>query len=717
MMPNQSKQRLLITGVSGLLGNSLALHFRDIYTVYGQYNHHPVQIDGVVTLPADLTDADQVATLMEDLQPDIVIHCASLANVDEYESRPQAAIEINTAATGRVATVTRNQGARLVYISTDSVYADSPHSHRENKRQNPQNVYGQTKYDGEQQALINTDCLVLRTNFFGYNIRNKHSLAEWIIARLSGKEMIHGFTDAFFSTIYTMELARVIEIALQRKLSGIFNCGSPTPCSKFDFAQKLARRFGYPEKLILPGSIDDHSLKAKRAKNLGMDVSRLEKALNYPMPDLEFSIESFFRDSVSKTRRPMRRAPSDAGAREFIPYGCQSIDSRDIAAVTTALTSPWITQGPAITAFEKKLAHRCGARYAVAVNSGTAGLHIACLAAGIEPGDEVITSPNTFVASANCVVYCGGRPIFADIDARSYNISPDTIAGKLSARTRAIIPVHFAGQSCDMAAIAELSRSAHSRFGKKLRIIEDGCHALGSEHRGAPVGACTYSDMTVMSFHPVKHITTGEGGAVLTNVEELYHRLIRLRSHGITSDPEALQRNECAFESAATDGRPLQRTWYYEQQELGFNYRITDIQCALGSSQLDRLEHFIQKRKTIINHYNEAFGNKRAIRIPYQANYCDSNFHLYVLLLDFEKIGFSRPEVMHQLTLQGIQTQVHYIPVYTHPYYKATFNTGWGLCPETEKYYARCLSIPLHPSLTRADIRHIIKTILAITGE
>jgi len=694
MMPTQSKKRLLITGVSGLLGNSLALHFRNIYTVYGQYNYHPVQIDGVVTLPADLTDADQVATLLEDLQPNIVIHCASLANVDECESRPQAAIEINTTATGRVATVTRKQGAQLVYISTDSVYADSLNSHRENKRLNPQNVYGQTKYDGEQQALINTDCLVLRTNFFGYNIRDKHSLAEWIIARLSSKEMIHGFTDAFFSTIYTMELARVIEIALQRKLSGIFNCGSPTPCSKFEFAQKLARRFGYPEKLILPGSIDDHSLKAKRAKNLGMDVSRLEKALNYPMPDLEFSIESFFRDSVSKTRRPMRRAPSGAGAREFIPYGCQSINSRDIAAVTTVLTSPWITQGPAITAFEKKLAHRCGARYAVAVNSGTAGLHIACLAAGIEPGDEVITSPNTFVASANCVVYCGGRPIFADIDARSYNISPDTIAGKLSARTRAIIPVHFAGQSCDMEAIAKLSRSAYSRFGKKLRIIEDGCHALGSEHRGAPVGACTYSDMTVMSFHPVKHITTGEGGAVLTNDEELYHRLIRMRSHGITSDPEALQRNECAFESATTDGRPMQRTWYYEQQELGFNYRITDIQCALGISQLERLDHFRQKRRGIVRAYNEAFGSSSVIQVPYESGHCNSNFHLYVLQFDYNKIGLSRPEFMEQLQQHGIQTQVHYIPVHTQPYYQQNFGYRWGDFPIAEAYYQQCLSIP-----------------------
>jgi len=714
MMPTQSKQRLLITGVSGLLGNSLALHFRDIYTVYGQYNRHPVQIDGVATLPADLTDADQAATLMEDLQPDIVIHCASLANVDECESRPQAAIEINTAATGRVATVTREQGARLVYISTDSVYADSPNSHRENKRLNPQNVYGQTKYDGEQQALINTDCLVLRTNFFGYNIRNKHSLAEWIIARLSGKENINGFTDAFFSTIYTMELARVIEIALQRKLSGIFNCGSPTPCSKFEFAQKLARRFGYPEKLILPGSIDDHSLKAKRAKNLGLDVGRLEKTLNYPMPDIDFSIESFFRDSYSRSRRPQPSDQSGAGpARDIIPYGCQSIDSRDVAAVTTVLTSPWITQGPTIAAFEEKLARRCGVGYAVAVSSGTAGLHIACLATGVKPGDEVITSPNTFVASANCVVYCGGSPVFADIDARTYNISADTIAEKITDRTRAIIPVHFAGQSCDMETIFELQNA----FGRKFRIIEDGCHALGSKYRGEPVGSCTYSDMTVMSFHPVKHITTGEGGAVLTNDDVLYHRLRRLRSHGITSSPQSLLNKENAFETTLRDGQPMRRTWYYEQQELGHNYRITDIQCALGSSQLDRLEHFIQKRKTIISRYNEAFGNQRAIRIPYQADYCDSNFHLYVLLLDFQKIGFSRPEVMHRLMLQGIQAQVHYIPVYTHQYYKATFNTGWGLCPETEKYYARCLSIPLHPSLTSADIRHIINTILAITGE
>jgi len=710
---------MLITGVSGLLGSNLALHFRHLYTLYGQYNRHPVQINAVVTLPGDLTVADQVSAILRDLKPNIIIHCASLANVDKCESDPRAAYAANTTATGLVAAVSRDIGARLVYISSDSVYTDSPQNHRENRGLEPHNVYGQTKFEGEQQAALNSKSLILRTNFFGYNIQKKYSLAEWILAQLRENKPILGFTDAIFSTIYTMELARVIEISLRRGLVGVFNCGGPAPCSKFDFARKIAHRFGYPQELIRPGSIHDHPLKAKRAKNLGMDVSLLEKALDYPMPELDFSIESFFRDFYSRSRRPPQpaRSVSEDSKRDLIPYSCQSLDDRDVNAVTTALLSPWITQGPAIKDFEEKLAHRCGARYAVAVASGTAGLHIACQAAGVGPGDEVITSPNTFVASANCAVYCGGRPVFADIDAKTYNMSPGAAATHLSGRTRAIIPVHFAGQSCDMKAIDDLRREACSRYDNNLCIIEDACHALGSKYRGEPVGSCAYSDMTVMSFHPVKHITTGEGGAVLTNDDVLYRRLRRLRSHGITSSPQSLLNKENAFETTLRDGQPMRRTWYYEQQELGHNYRITDIQCALGSSQLDRLEHFIQKRKTIITRYNEAFGNKRAIRIPYQADYCDSNFHLYVLLLDFQKIGFSRPEVMHQLMQQGIQTQVHYIPVYTHPYYKVTFNTGWGLCPETEKYYARCLSIPLHPSLTSADIRHIIKTILAITGE
>ncbi|MBW1806295.1 MAG: aminotransferase class I/II-fold pyridoxal phosphate-dependent enzyme, partial [Deltaproteobacteria bacterium] len=269
----------------------------------------------------------------------------------------------------------------------------------------------------------------------------------------------------------------------------------------------------------------------------------------------------------------------------MIPYGRQYIDEDDIQAVTEVLRSEWLTQGPNTVEFESALCEIVGAGYAVAVNSGTSALHIACLAAGVKDGDEIITSSITFVASANCTVYCGGKPVFADIDPKTYNISPGEIEKRITDKTKAIIPVHFAGQSCDMEAIQQIVNDAEKKYGHKIYIIEDACHALGSKYKGNEAGSCEFSDMAVMSFHPVKHITTGEGGVVFTNDEKLDMKLKRLRSHGITSDPEEFFSKDLAFQPSAFSLQPSVNPWYYEQQVIGYNYRITNIQCALGLSQ------------------------------------------------------------------------------------------------------------------------------------
>ena len=295
-------------------------------------------------------------------------------------------------------------------------------------------------------------------------------------------------------------------------------------------------------------------------------------------------------------------------------------------------------------------------------------------------------------------MYCGAKPVFADIDAKTYNILPGEIEKKITERTKAIIPVHFAGQSCDMEAIVNIVKTAEKKYGRKIYIIEDACHALGSLYKNSKLGSCTFSDMTTMSFHPVKHITTGEGGIVLTNDDTLYKKLQRYRSHGITNDPNELQSNP--------------GMWYYEQIDLGYNYRITDIQCALGISQLSKLPSFLQRRREIVDKYNEAFQDIDNIRIPFESKDCDSNLHLYVLQIDFDRIGLQRNQFMLALRSKRIASQVHYIPVYSHPYYRNKFQYKSEEYLNNEEYYKKCLSIPLFPNMSNKDVEKVINAII-----
>ena len=380
----------------------------------------------------------------------------------------------------------------------------------------------------------------------------------------------------------------------------------------------------------------------------------------------------------------------------MIPYARQQIDEQDLAAVIETLQSDWITQGPAIRRFEEALCERFGAKHAVAVSSGTAALHLACLALGVHPGDEVITSPNTFVASANCVLYCGGRVRFVDIDPQTYTLSADRLEAYLAVpenrkHVRGIIPVHSAGHPCNMERIAALAE----RYG--LWIIEDACHAPGARWQDAnrtwhKIGACSHSDMAVFSFHPAKHFTTGEGGAILTNRQDLYEKLLCLRTHGITKDAAHLQENH--------------GPWYYEMQDLGFNYRITDLQCALGLSQIRHLDSWVRRRREIAEHYHATLAEIKDLALPYTAPGIEHAYHLYVLQIPYRKAVFQA------MRNAGIGVQVHYIPVHLQPYYRTQFGYGWGDFPIAETYYRRALSLPMFPSMTENDFRHVIDTLL-----
>jgi perosamine synthetase len=713
MNPSPERKKLLITGVSGLLGNNLARYFARTFDVLGLYNEHPVVIPGIRTDTCDLLGLDAVRRVLDGFRPSVVLHCASLANVDQCESDPELSELLNVACTRRIVDALEGSEAHLVYISTDSVYEGTKGRYSEEDAARPLNVYGRTKWEGERPVLERPGGLVLRTNLFGWNIQDKKSLGEWILGELAAGRSIGGFRDAVFSTIYTMELARVIDVAIRRKLSGLYNCGSSDSCSKYEFALKIADRFGFDRHLIRPISIDDFEFRARRGKDLSFSTKRIEETLEYRMPGIDQSVDAFYKDYRCGVPEDIKENKNNRSGRfSFIPYGRQWIDENDIQAVVQVLRSERITQGPKVEEFENALAEYCGARYAVAVNSGTSALHIACLAAGVGSGHEVITSPITFVASANCAAYCGARPVFADIDARTFNIAPDEIRKKMSGRTAAVIPVHMAGQSCDMEAIAKLVRQTAGD--RKVFIIEDACHALGSLYKGMKVGACNWSDMTVTSFHPVKHITTGEGGAVLTNDETLCRRLKRFRSHGITNRPEEFTVRERAYRQDPASGNPVPNPWYYEQLDLGYNYRITDIQSALGLSQMHKMGRIRSTRRGIVNRYNEAFGALDWLTTPFEAPDCDTNFHLYIGLFDFEKIGMDRAEVALRVRSKGIQTQVHYIPVHLQPFFQAWFGTAKGDCPKAEAYYEKCLSLPLHAALSDAEVEMVILEVRAL---
>lgn len=382
--------------------------------------------------------------------------------------------------------------------------------------------------------------------------------------------------------------------------------------------------------------------------------------------------------------RPVRETP--------IFYGHQYIDEADIQAVTEVLRSDFLTCGPKIGELEKRLCALTGAKYAVVCANGTAALHIAALSAGVGEGDEVITTPITFAASANCALYCKARPVFADIDPETYNIDPAKVEAAITSRTKAVVAVDYTGQSVDLAPLMEICK----RHG--LTLIEDGAHVIGTTYKGQPNGSI--ADMTTFSFHPVKTVTGGEGGAVLTNDETLYQKLLLYRSHGITRD-ETLMEHE-------PDG-----PWYYEQIALGFNYRMTDIQAALIISQLDKLPMFRARRKEIVKRYNEAFGKMPELFVQREIPESDTTRHLYILRIVPEKLKIDRRQFFDALAAENVHGNVHYIPVYYFPYYE---KMGYkrGLCPNAEKLYEEIISLPLYYGMSDEDTESVIEAVKKI---
>ncbi|MBN07635.1 MAG: UDP-4-amino-4,6-dideoxy-N-acetyl-beta-L-altrosamine transaminase [Rhodospirillaceae bacterium] len=396
----------------------------------------------------------------------------------------------------------------------------------------------------------------------------------------------------------------------------------------------------------------------------------------------------------------------------FIPYARQSLTEDDIAAVVDVLRGNWLTQGPNIVAFEEAVATRVGADFAVAVATGTAALHCACYAAGVGPGDNIITSPITFAASGNCALYLGADVKFVDIRPDTYCFDPEKLEAAITPETRAIVPIDYTGQPCDIDPINEIAK----RHG--IAVIQDSAHALGAEYKSSPVGAL--SDMSIFSFHPVKHIAMGEGGLVATNDEELAARIRLFRTHGISNEPSMMQLQDQAADRASDKTRdmngPEKAPWYYEMQALGFNYRITDIQCALGTSQLKKLDKFLQRRREIASAYNDAFSQSPLLTIPFQEADRQSAWHLYMLRLNLDKMTKTRRQVFDDLRSSGIGVHVHYIPVHLLPYYRDRYGHDRGDFPEAESYYDSALTIPMFPAMTDDEVDRVISTVIEVVG-
>ena len=418
----------------------------------------------------------------------------------------------------------------------------------------------------------------------------------------------------------------------------------------------------------------------------------------------------------------------------MIPYGKQTIFDDDIAAVVNALESDYLTSGPEVEAFEQEFAKMVGAKHAVAVNNATAALHLAMLVARLEEGDRVVTSPNTFLSSANCAAFVDAIPDFADIDLNTYNLCPKALEANWKDDTKAVVAVAYAGLPCDMPAIAKVARE------RGAIVIEDGCHGPGGgfvyEDKFYMIGGHPWADITTFSFHPVKTMTTGEGGMFVTDNDDYATRARLLRAHGITRDSS--QFSVFGNQSLITESGP----WTYEMQSLGYNYRITDIQCALGRSQLKKLPDFVQRRQQIVDSYNEAFADISWLTTPKATARQEPqdqlstvaqrtksgapktvrqkptiSYHLYTTQIDFEALGKSRVEVMAELREQGVGTQVLYIPVYLQPWYQRTYGYQQGKCPNAEAYYKKALSLPLYPVMTDTDVAHVIKAVTSLSAD
>ena len=681
---------ILITGGSGLLAINWAMAIRDRFNVILGCHNKIFNLKGVKSKKIFLDNYLKLKQEILLINPEIIIHTAGITNIEFCENNKDIAQKINIDLASNIAKICSELNIILVHISTDHLFSNNNSYFSEEDKTSPLNYYGITKANAEKKVLKNhPKSLVIRTNFFGWGPTHRFSFSDRILISLSLKKKIDLFDDVLFTPILIEELVNIVHELIEQEAYGIYNVSGNSKISKYDFGLKLAKYFNLDENLINAVSIKNKPKLVKRPLDMSLSNKKSVKFLNKEYGDLNQSIKNLFNQKQKNILNELRNP---------IPYGRHHLDEEDIDSVVSQLKSGSLTQGPIIEKFEDQIAKYVGSKYAVAVSSCSAGLIIAGKAAGLNNDNGMITSSITFVSSANAALHNNSKVYFTDVDEKNINMSIESLENQLKKNPEisTIMPVHFAGFPCNMESIQKLANK------NNLKIIEDAAHALGAKYQnGKMVGSCCHSLMTVFSFHPVKSIALGEGGIITTNDEGIYRKLLRLRSHGIN------KLNDKHLNTKYSKYNNLDNPWYYEMQELGFNFRITDIQCALGLSQLKKINKFIHRREYLAKKYDSEFKNlKNLIPIqPEKNNY--SGHHLYVIRLNFEKIKMSKAELMNTLKAIGIGSQVHYIPLPIHPYFQ---NLGFNIenYPNSKKYYKEALSIPLYYDLTDEKHDYII---------
>jgi UDP-4-amino-4,6-dideoxy-N-acetyl-beta-L-altrosamine transaminase/dTDP-4-dehydrorhamnose reductase len=638
---------------------------------------------------------------MKEFSPQIVIHTAAWVDVDGCQVNPAKAKESNETLTKLVVSASPKK-AKIVYISTEQVFPGNKPYAKESDPTRPINIYGRTKLAGEQIVQKSRkQHLIVRTNFFGWSLGRKKTFGEWLIQSLREKQPIQLFTDFYFTPLYAGLVADRLEHLLKKEAQGVVHLGGRDRVSKYEFGRKLARMSGLSFGSVKDARMDSVASLAPRPKDISLNSGRAEALLGTQSPTLEKSLQLFLRDEKAfKPTTLIKRGRIS----QSIPYARQSIDASDIRAVTRALKSGFLTQGPEIEAFEQDFANFCGAKYAVACSSATAGLHLSAQALGVGPGDLWWTSPNTFCATADAALRCGAEVDFVDIEWGTYNMNLHLLeemlkkASKKGHLPKVVAPVHFTGNPIDMEFLGRLSK----RYG--FRVVEDAAHATGATFQKTPVGSCRWSDLCVFSFHAVKVITTGEGGMVTTNSQELYEKLLLLRTHGISRDPRY---------------RPADRKppWYYEKLELGNHYRLTDIQAALGRSQLSSLGKFLQRRREIARRYDRGL-RATGLQLPRLTPGGNSSWHLYVVAVPENWGAGTRDRLLTSLREHGINANLHYTPVQEMKYYLEkgrSKNAGnkFSSCPIAKRYGSSAVSLPMFPGLKEREQRKVIQEVRA----
>lgn len=683
------KKKVLFLGGSSFLAHSWCKYINNDSEIFlGVHNKSP-ESENYTNIKFDFDSEKDLTTKIGSLNLDLIVNCIGYTNVENCEINFDQALKINADYASVASRVSKKLNIKFVHISTDHLFDGKTRDNDETSKTIPLNNYAKTKLEGEKQVLkFNEDALIIRTNFFGWGPTHKKSFSDFIISSLENNTQISLFSDVNYNPILVSELAKAVNNLVDNNSKGIFNVVSNENISKLDFGHLLAKEFNLDEKLIQSSMLSDRKELVDRPLNMTLSTKKLNN-------------EGFFVKSLEEQIRDLKKQRPKLDYKlinkKIIPYGRQNISKKDIDAVVTVLKSDYLTQGPVSINFEKAIANYTNSNFGVSASSATAALHISCLALGLKKDDIVWTSPITFVASANCAVYCGARVEFVDIDPKTYNISVTALKKKLEIAKaqnklpKIIIPVHLSGQSCNMLEIHKLSKKYN------FKIIEDASHAIGGKYKNEPIGNCKYSDITVFSFHPVKIITTGEGGICTTNNSKLANKLCLYRSHGITR-----HENEMTKKS---DG-----PWYYQQIELGFNYRMTDINAALGLSQLDRLDEFISKRHAIALKYDIAFADKPLIT-PYQHQDNYSSYHLYIIRIKNLLEGLNKLNLFTSLREAGILVNLHYIPVYQQPFYEEIGYNNEDY-PESEKYYEEALSLPIHTLLKDEEQDFVIESVL-----